>query len=381
MFRKFLYDFRLPGEGQKIDRILEKFAERYYAHNPNSYFVNAGSFSSFLVISLILSYVHTHTHTHTTNELRSIVLKSYVCLVCARRKLTSTNWNLVIDVAYMISFGLVLLNTDLHNPQNKVKLTLAEWKKNLRNLSTFIGLCLQLYKSIHLHSHSDSYSHSNKVQMRERERERERERVHINTKEPNMNSRLWYWWWLLVWNITGEDMKRFDDAYLDVLYERIAKERIRFIDDDERFGIFERNVSGLCLLFTFIFVVRFNWIVTVINFALICNIKSYDSNANNRLFFVHFFFCSGIDNSKNKQTIFAQETQHILKKTQEQIKEKSKTKSQFFKASSITYAKPMFQVSWHPILISFGLILDETEVSQLSREREREHFSNLWKFE
>eukprot|EP00889_Picochlorum_renovo_P005376 jgi/Picre1/32406/NNA_007752.t1 len=32
--RVMLRGFRLPGEAQKIDRIMEKFAEKYYAHNP-----------------------------------------------------------------------------------------------------------------------------------------------------------------------------------------------------------------------------------------------------------------------------------------------------------------------------------------------------------
>lgn len=40
--RRFLSPFRLPGEAQKIDRMMEKFAERYFAHNPNTGFGNAG---------------------------------------------------------------------------------------------------------------------------------------------------------------------------------------------------------------------------------------------------------------------------------------------------------------------------------------------------
>jgi brefeldin A-inhibited guanine nucleotide-exchange protein len=32
--RHFLSGFRLPGESQKIDRMMEKFAERYCFHNP-----------------------------------------------------------------------------------------------------------------------------------------------------------------------------------------------------------------------------------------------------------------------------------------------------------------------------------------------------------
>ena len=32
--RKFLDGFRLPGEAQKIDRLMEKFAARYIECNP-----------------------------------------------------------------------------------------------------------------------------------------------------------------------------------------------------------------------------------------------------------------------------------------------------------------------------------------------------------
>jgi len=41
--RHFLSWFRLPGEGQKIDRIIEKFADRYYRDNPDSSLRNAGT--------------------------------------------------------------------------------------------------------------------------------------------------------------------------------------------------------------------------------------------------------------------------------------------------------------------------------------------------
>jgi len=34
--RKFLEGFRLPGESQKIDRLMEKFAERYCKQNPGA---------------------------------------------------------------------------------------------------------------------------------------------------------------------------------------------------------------------------------------------------------------------------------------------------------------------------------------------------------
>ena len=40
--RSFLQAFRLPGESQKIDRFMLKFAERYIAGNPATSFANAG---------------------------------------------------------------------------------------------------------------------------------------------------------------------------------------------------------------------------------------------------------------------------------------------------------------------------------------------------
>lgn len=43
--RTFLQAFRLPGEAQKIDRFMLKFAERYIAGNPQA-FANAGKLIS-----------------------------------------------------------------------------------------------------------------------------------------------------------------------------------------------------------------------------------------------------------------------------------------------------------------------------------------------
>jgi hypothetical protein len=58
---------RLPGEAQKIDRLMEKFAERFCSCNP-------GSFKS-------------------------------------------------ADVAYVLAFSVIMLNTDAHNPGVKNKMT------------------------------------------------------------------------------------------------------------------------------------------------------------------------------------------------------------------------------------------------------------------
>ncbi|KAH7282739.1 hypothetical protein KP509_35G045800 [Ceratopteris richardii] len=69
--REFLKGFRLPGEAQKIDRIMEKFAERYCCDNP-SLFESA-------------------------------------------------------DAAYVLAYAVIMLNTDAHNPMVWPKMTKADF--------------------------------------------------------------------------------------------------------------------------------------------------------------------------------------------------------------------------------------------------------------
>ena len=98
--RLFLSKFRLPGEAQKIDRIMEKFAQRYCSNNPVS-----GSYMLyflFFLLSLCMSDgMHMNPFTYTFNQ---IVFGNE-------------------DLAYMLAFSLIMLNTDLHNPSIKNKMT------------------------------------------------------------------------------------------------------------------------------------------------------------------------------------------------------------------------------------------------------------------
>ncbi|ONK80046.1 uncharacterized protein A4U43_C01F13190 [Asparagus officinalis] len=76
--RTFLQGFRLPGEAQKIDRIMEKFAERYCKCNPKA-------FSS-------------------------------------------------ADTAYVLAYSVILLNTDAHNPMVKNKMSPDDFIRNNRGI-------------------------------------------------------------------------------------------------------------------------------------------------------------------------------------------------------------------------------------------------------
>lgn len=78
--RQFLQNFRLPGEAQKIDRFMLKFAERYVTQNPNA-FANA-------------------------------------------------------DTAYVLSYSVIMLNTDQHSSKMKgPRMTKEDFIKNNRGIN------------------------------------------------------------------------------------------------------------------------------------------------------------------------------------------------------------------------------------------------------
>jgi len=76
-FRQYLTTFRLPGEGQQIDRVVQKFAQRYYQDNPTECFVSA-------------------------------------------------------DAAYVFAYAVIMLQTELHNPAfgNRERMTMEGFIEN-----------------------------------------------------------------------------------------------------------------------------------------------------------------------------------------------------------------------------------------------------------
>ncbi|XP_011176706.2 cytohesin-1 isoform X1 [Zeugodacus cucurbitae] len=94
--RQFLWSFRLPGEAQKIDRMMECFAQRYCQLNPD---------------------IFTNT-----------------------------------DTCYVLSFAIIMLNTSLHNPSVKDKPTVEHFISMNRGINNGgdlpRGLLESLYESI-----------------------------------------------------------------------------------------------------------------------------------------------------------------------------------------------------------------------------------------
>ncbi|KAJ7781264.1 hypothetical protein B0H16DRAFT_1497677 [Mycena metata] len=91
--RLFLQSFRLPGEAQKIDRFMLKFAERYIDGNTQTPFANA-------------------------------------------------------DTAYVLAYSVILLNTDHYNPQVKKRMTKTDFIKNNRGINDGADLPEQFLSEI-----------------------------------------------------------------------------------------------------------------------------------------------------------------------------------------------------------------------------------------
>lgn len=91
--RAFLQGFRLPGEAQKIDRIMEKFAERYCKCNPKA-FISA-------------------------------------------------------DTAYVLAYSVIMLNTDAHNPMVKNKMSPEDFIRNNRGIDDGKDLSDEYLRSLY----------------------------------------------------------------------------------------------------------------------------------------------------------------------------------------------------------------------------------------
>lgn len=100
--RLFMDAFRPPGEGQKIDRIVQSFGKQYHKQVPTS------------------------------------GLKSS-------------------DAAYVLAFSVIMLNTDLHNSQNKRKMTLEDFARINRNTNEGDPMPPELLSSIYGAISSDEF--------------------------------------------------------------------------------------------------------------------------------------------------------------------------------------------------------------------------------
>lgn len=112
ILRKFLCTFRLPGEAQKIDRIMEAFAHRFCQTNP-TVFENTGMFVLWVCACVRVCWL----------LLLLLFLlplpPRFSCLYLSDCSLISLVFSVnffcfFLDTAYVLAFSLIMLNTGLY---------------------------------------------------------------------------------------------------------------------------------------------------------------------------------------------------------------------------------------------------------------------------
>ena len=112
--RVFLEGFRLPGEAQKIDRLMEKFAARY--HELNKKFA-----------------VSTPDDPNKKNPLLDINKENKQ--IRKGQRLITNYYFESADAVYVLAYSIIMLATDLHSAQVKKKMT----KENYINMNRGIN--------------------------------------------------------------------------------------------------------------------------------------------------------------------------------------------------------------------------------------------------
>lgn len=121
--RLFLQGFRLPGEAQKIDRLMEKFAARY--HELNKKFASSS-----------LTNESSVENQNQTNKSKT-------------KRIITDYYFENADAVYVLAFSIIMLATDLHNSSVKNKMTKENYIKMNKGINENKDLPRQFLENIY----------------------------------------------------------------------------------------------------------------------------------------------------------------------------------------------------------------------------------------
>ncbi|KAL3236552.1 Arf family guanine nucleotide exchange factor GEA1 [Nakaseomyces bracarensis] len=113
--RIMLSKFRLPGESQQIERIIEMFSEVYSKQNE----LDDGEQTNDTIEPI-------STDNKSEESMLDDVSSEVTKIQLDERVILDT------DSAFVLSYSLIMLNTDLHNPQIKVHMSFEDYCSNLK---------------------------------------------------------------------------------------------------------------------------------------------------------------------------------------------------------------------------------------------------------
>lgn len=121
--RVLLKSFRLPGESQQIERVVEKFAERYVRcqEEADAAIAEAAETAPDAAAAADVPAAAADAASSPASPANAAEADDAGAAVRPDR-----------DAVFILSYSIILLNTDLHNPQVKRQMDLDAYKRNLR---------------------------------------------------------------------------------------------------------------------------------------------------------------------------------------------------------------------------------------------------------
>lgn len=137
--RVYLESFRLPGEAQKIDRVVQSFANRYFAQNqPTGGNSEVGSTHAGLTASNNGVSKNDSNAAGLSGADKTMEANGESVLAddeSEGKKPHSISVLKSADAAYVLSYSVVMLNTDQHNDSIRKKMVLDDFVKNCRGIN------------------------------------------------------------------------------------------------------------------------------------------------------------------------------------------------------------------------------------------------------
>jgi len=136
--RAVLSTFRLPGESQLIERLMESFAEEYYVAQPLA--MDVADVSTETDMRKVPRYVPREKTNDEGSEEDALIARSG-CPDAGGGPEADANGEAELrvkmansDTIFVLSYSIIMLNTDLHNHGVKKKMTIPEFLRNNRSI-------------------------------------------------------------------------------------------------------------------------------------------------------------------------------------------------------------------------------------------------------
>ena len=184
--RHFLQGFRLPGEAQKIDRMMEKFAERFCINNPDvrvsphfcAHFVTV--LTGFSCWNYVCRVAECHFYGSDTTVSKFVPHGACAAIRCPQVFPNA-------DTGFVLAYSVIMLNTDAHNPNIKPerRMTRDGFVNNNRGIAAGQDLPRELLVGIY-----DSIV-SRPITLKEDDKRREKQQVCVRACVPTKSQNLY----------------------------------------------------------------------------------------------------------------------------------------------------------------------------------------------